>query len=333
MEHEFSLDYAQELDNSDPLRQYREQFYAPYLQNKRAIYFLGNSLGLQPKNAQQAVMEIMEGWANFGVEGFFLGADPWLNYNKNITPLLCDIVGATKEEVITMNHLTVNLHLLMICFLQANTVPAIKLSVKQKHSRQTNMHFNRRQNCMALLPATLSVEVYPKESTELITTEDIIACIELHQESVALVLFSGVNYYTGQAFNIKAITAAAHKVGACAGFDLAHAAGNIELQLHDWQVDFACWCNYKYLNSGPGAIGGVFIHEHHLNNKALPRLHGWWGNDVTNRFKMRNTFTPANTAESWAMSTPPMMLLATHKASLDVFAAAGFDRLLQKSKH
>ena len=331
MEHEFSLDYAQELDNSDPLRQYREQFYAPYLQNKRAIYFLGNSLGLQPKNAQQAVMEIMEGWANFGVEGFFLGTDPWLNYNKNITPLLCNIVGATKEEVVTMNHLTVNLHLLMISFYRP-TPSRYKIICEAKAFPSDQYAFQSQAKLHGFAAGDAIIEVYPKESTELITTEDIIACIELHQESVALVLFSGVNYYTGQAFDIKAITAAAHKAGACAGFDLAHATGNIELLLHDWQVDFACWCNYKYLNSGPGAIAGVFIHEQHLDNKALPRLHGWWGNDAANRFKMHNTFTPANSAESWAMSTAPMMLLAAHKASLEVFSAAGFDRLLQKSK-
>jgi len=181
-------------------------------------------------------------------------------------------------------------------------------------------------------PEDAIIEVYPKEGTELITTEDILSTIEAHKDSVALVLFSGINYYTGQVFDMKAITEAAHKAGAYAGFDLAHAAGNIQLQLHDWQADFACWCNYKYLNSGPGSIAGAFIHEHHLNNKELPRLKGWWGNDVANRFKMGDTFTATPTAESWAMSTSPMMLLAAHKASLEVFAAAGFNNLITKSK-
>ena len=331
MQHEFSLAYAQAQDSNDPLHNYREQFYAPYLQGKRAIYFLGNSLGLQPKTAQDEVMTIMEGWANFGVEGFFLGKDPWLNYQQKITPLLCDITGAKKEELVTMNHLTVNLHLLMISFYQP-TATRYKIICEAKAFPSDQYAFQSQVKLHGFNPADAVIEVHPKEGTELITTEDILATIEAHKDSVALVLFSGINYYTGQVFDIKAITAAAHKAGAYAGFDLAHAAGNIKLQLHDWQVDFACWCNYKYLNSGPGAIAGAFVHQHHLGNEALPRLKGWWGNDVANRFKMANTFTSIPTAESWAMSTSPMMLLAAHKASLEIFATAGFDNLVTKSK-
>ena len=331
MQHEFSLAYAQALDSNDPLHSYREQFYAPFLQGKRAIYFLGNSLGLQPKTAQDEVMTIMEGWANFGVEGFFLGKDPWLNYQQKITPLLCDIIGAKKEELVTMNHLTVNLHLLMISFYQPTTT-RYKIICEAKAFPSDQYAFQSQVKLHGFAAADAIIEVHPKEGTELITTEDILAVIEAHKDSVALVLFSGINYYTGQVFDIKSITEAAHKAGAYAGFDLAHAAGNIKLQLHDWQVDFACWCNYKYLNSGPGAIAGAFVHARHLSNNALPRLQGWWGNDVANRFKMGNAFTPTPTAESWAMSTSPMMLLAAHKASLEIFAAAGFDNLVTKSK-
>ena len=331
MQHQFSLSYAQALDSNDPLHSYREQFYGPYLQGKRAIYFLGNSLGLQPKTAQGEVMTIMEGWANFGVEGFFLGKDPWLNYQQKITPLLCDIIGAKKEELVTMNHLTVNLHLLMISFYQP-TATRYKIICEAKAFPSDQYAFQSQVKLHGFDPADAIIEVYPKEGTELITTEDILATIEAHKDSVALVLFSGVNYYTGQVFDIKAITEAAHKAGAYSGFDLAHAAGNIKLQLHDWKVDFACWCNYKYLNSGPGAIAGAFVREQHLNDKDLPRLEGWWGNDAANRFKMDNTFTPTPTAESWAMSTSPMMLLAAHKASLEMFAAAGFDNLITKRK-
>ena len=331
MQHEFSLAYAQQLDTNDKLSHFREQFYAPYLQGKRAIYFLGNSLGLQPKNAQDEVMAIMEGWANFGVEGFFLGNDPWLNYQQKITLLLCDIIGAKKEELVTMNHLTVNLHLLMISFYQP-IATRYKIICEAKAFPSDQYAFQSQVKLHGFNPADAIIEVYPKEGTELITTEDILATIEAHKDSVALVLFSGVNYYTGQVFDMQAITEAAHKAGAYAGFDLAHAAGNIKLQLHDWEVDFACWCNYKYLNSGPGAIAGAFVHEHHVSNKELPRLEGWWGNDVANRFKMGNTFTATATAESWAMSTSPMMLLAAHKASLQVFEAAGFDNLIAKSK-
>ena len=331
MQHEFSLSYAQTLDGKDTLSNYREQFYIPYLQDKKAIYFLGNSLGLQPKTAQDEVLTIMEGWANFGVEGFFLGKDPWLNYQQKITPLLCGILGAKKEELVTMNHLTVNLHLLMISFYRPTTT-RYKIICEAKAFPSDQYAFQSQVKLHGFDPIDAVIEVYPKQGVELVTTEDILATIEAHKDSVALVLLSGVNYYTGQVFNIKAITEAAQKAGAFAGFDLAHAAGNIKLQLHDWQVDFACWCNYKYLNSGPGSIAGAFIHESHLSNSEFPRLKGWWGNDVTNRFKMGDIFTSTPTAESWAMSTSPMMLLATHKASLDIFAEAGFNNLVAKSK-
>ena len=331
MEHQFSLEYAQSLDRKDSLAEYRKQFYAPYLQNKRAIYFLGNSLGLQPKNTQQAIMVIMEGWANFGVEAFFLGDNPWLKYQQKITPFLCDIIGAKEEELVTMNHLTVNLHLLMISFYQP-TATRYKIICEAKAFPSDQYAFQSQVKLHGFNSEDAIIEVHPKAGTAIITTADIEAIIELHKDSVALVLFSGVNYFTGQVFDIKAITEAAHKVGAYVGFDLAHAAGNISLKLHDWNVDFACWCNYKYLNSGPGAIAGAFINEQHLNNQDLPKLQGWWGNDIANRFKMGETFTPTATAESWAMSTSPMLLLAAHRASLELFASAGFDNLLQKSK-
>ena len=331
MPHQYSLTYAQELDSQDKLSSFREQFYAPYLHGKRATYFLGNSLGLQPKTTQEEILKIMDGWANFGVEGFFLGNDPWLNYHQHITLLLTDIIGAKQEELVTMNHLTVNLHLLMISFYQP-TKTRYKIICEAKAFPSDQYAFQSQVKLHGFDPADAIIEVHPKEGTELITTEDILATIEAHKDSVALVLFSGVNYYTGQVFNINTITSAAHKAGAYAGFDLAHAAGNIKLQLHDWEVDFAAWCNYKYLNSGPGAIAGAFVHERHLSNSKLPRLEGWWGNNISNRFKMEKTFTTSATAESWSMSTSPIMLLAAHKASLEVFKAAGFDNLLEKSK-
>ncbi|MEO5891562.1 MAG: kynureninase [Ferruginibacter sp.] len=331
MDPRFSLAHAREMDDTDALHHYREQFYAPYLHGKRAVYFLGNSLGLQPKTAQDEVLKIMEGWANFGVEGFFLGNDPWLNYQQHITPLLTDIIGSKPKELVTMNHLTVNLHLLMISFYKP-TANRFKIICEAKAFPSDQYAFQSQVKLHGFDPATAIIEVQPKAGTELISTEDILAAIQAHGDSVALVLFSGVNYYTGQVFDINAITAAAHKTGAFAGFDLAHAAGNIKLKLHDWEVDFAVWCNYKYLNSGPGAIAGAFVHERNLTNDKLPRLEGWWGNNVSNRFKMEKQFTPSPSAESWSMSTTPVMLLATHKASLAIFAAAGFDKLLEKSK-
>ena len=331
MSHQFTISYAKESDHNDALHIYREQFYIPLLNNKHAIYFLGNSLGLQPKTTQDEVLKIMEAWANFGVEGFFMGKEPWLNYHKKITPLLCDIVGAKELELVTMNHLTVNLHLLMITFYQP-TKTRYKIICEAKAFPSDQYAFQSQVKMHGFNAADAIIEVYPKAGTDIITTADILSVIEEHKDSVALVLFSGVNYYTGQVFDIPAITEAAHNAGAYAGFDLAHAAGNVELKLHDWNVDFACWCNYKYLNSGPGAIAGAFINEKHLQNKKLKRLEGWWGNDVANRFKMENSFTPSPNAEAWQMSTAPMLLLASHNASMDIFKQAGFKNLLSKSK-
>lgn len=331
MTHQATLQYAQELDSKDILHAYRDQFYIPYLNDKHAIYFLGNSLGLQPKTTQDEVLKIMEAWANFGVEGFFMGKEPWLNYHKKITPLLCDIVGAHENEVVVMNHLTVNLHLLMISFYQP-TATRYKIICEAKAFPSDQYAFQSQVKLHGFDPKDAIIEVHPKPGTELITTADILAAIEANKDSVALVLFSGVNYYTGQVFDMPAITKAAHEAGAYAGFDLAHAAGNIELQLHNWEVDFACWCNYKYLNSGPGAIAGAFVHEKHSEKSELQRLEGWWGNDSSNRFKMQPQFTPAPGAAAWQMSTAPMMLLASHKTSLDIFNAAGFKNLVVKSK-
>ena len=331
MNYKNTLLFAQQLDENDTLKNFRAQFYIPVINKKEAIYFLGNSLGLQPKTAQDEVLKIMEAWANFGVEGFFMGKSPWLEYQKKITPLLCNIIGAKEEELVTMNHLTVNLHLLMISFYQP-TKTRYKIICEAKAFPSDQYAFQSQVKLHGYKIEDAIIEVQPKAGTDIITTADILEIIEAHKESVAIVLFSGVNYYTGQFFDMPAITNAAHKAGAVAGFDLAHAAGNVELHLHDWDIDFACWCNYKYLNSGPGAIAGAFINHKHLQNKNLQKLEGWWGNDITNRFKMEKNFTPYPTAQAWQMSTPPVMLLATLKASLDIFEKAGFKNLLAKSK-
>ena len=331
MEHQFSIEYAKSLDEKDSLHHFRDLFIAPTFRGKRAVYFLGNSLGLQPVGTQEALMNVMNSWASLGVEGFFLGSDPWIDYHKKIAPLMSKIVGALPEEVVTMNHLTVNLHLLMLSFYNP-TPQRYKIICEAKAFPSDQYAFQSQVKLKGFDPADAVIEVHPKPGTEIILTEDIVATIEQHKDSVALVLFSGVNYYTGQIFDIKTITAAAHQAGAKAGFDLAHAAGNIKLQLHEWNADFACWCNYKYLNSGPGAVAGAFVHQRHLNDANIKKLEGWWGNDAGNRFKMEPQFKPAVTAESWSMSTPPMLLLAAHKASLDIFEAAGFDNLVEKSK-
>lgn len=327
----FSLENAQQLDNNDRLKLYREKFYIPFLHNKSAIYFLGNSLGLQPKTTQDYVLNIMEDWASYGVEGFFHGEMPWMDYCKTLAEPLAKIVGALPNEVVVMNHLTVNLHLLMISFYNP-TPTRYKIICEAKAFPSDQYAFESQVKLRGFNPADAIIEVHPKPGTELISTEDICKAIEENKGSVALVLLSGVNYYTGQVFDIKKITEAAHKAGATAGFDLAHAAGNIKLDLHDDDVDFACWCSYKYLNSGPGSIAGAFVHEKHLANKNIQRLNGWWGNDESNRFKMGKKFTPAPTADAWQLSTSPMLLMASHKASLDIFEEAGFKNLIEKQK-
>lgn len=330
MQHEFSLEYARSLDEQDTLRHFRDQFIAPVYRGKRAVYFLGNSLGLQPVTTQQALMNVMDGWASLGVEGFFLGNDPWMKYHEKTTRIISHIVGALPEEVVTMNHLTVNLHLLMTSFYRP-TKERYKIICEAK-AFPSDQYALQSQVRLHGFDTDAIIEVHPQPGTALITTKDILATIQQHADSTALVMFSGVNYYTGQVFDIKEITSAAHAAGAKAGFDLAHAAGNIKLHLHDWNVDFACWCNYKYLNSGPGAIAGAYIHQRYLDDPTMLRMEGWWGNDAANRFKMEPNFTPSATAESWSMSTPPMLLLAAHQASLQIIEAAGFSHMLEKSK-
>lgn len=328
MQHQPTYDYAQAQDEKDALKKFRDDFYIPLVQGKPAIYFLGNSLGLQPKNAQDEVLQIMENWANFGVEGFFMGSNPWLEYHKKITPQMATIAGAKEEEIVVMNHLTVNLHLLMTSFYRP-TPSRYKIICEAKAFPSDQYMLQSQVKLHGLQPQDCIIEIQPATGKETIDHEDIIAAIKQHGNSVALVLFGGVNYYTGQVFNMAAITKAAHEVGAYAAFDLAHAAGNIPLQLHNWQVDFAAWCNYKYLNSGPGAAGTAFVHEKHLGKNFL-RLEGWWGNDISNRFKMEPSFNPFATAEAWQLSTAPIMQLATAKAAMDVVAKAGFENVLQK---
>ncbi len=328
MHHQHTLQYAKELDSKDILKNYRELFYIPLVHGKPAIYFLGNSLGLQPKNTQDEVLGIMENWANFGVEGFFMGSNPWLDYHKKITPQMAAIVGAKEAEIVVMNHLTVNLHLLMTSFYRP-TAKRYKIICEAKAFPSDQYMLQSQVKLHDLKPQECIIEISPAAGQETIRNEDIIAAIREHGETVALVLLGGVNYYTGQVFDMPAITKVAHDAGAYAAFDLAHAAGNIPLELHNWNIDFAAWCNYKYLNSGPGAVGSAFVHEKHLGKNFL-RLEGWWGNNISNRFKMEQSFNPFPTAEAWQLSTAPVMQLATVKASMDMFAKAGFENVQAK---
>ncbi len=329
MDFENNLAYAQQLDENDSLRYFRSRFYIPIINGKECIYFTGNSLGLQPKTTQDAVLNELEDWANFGVEGHFHGRKPWFSYHENFPALLQSITGALPEELVVMNQLTVNLHLLMTSFYRPDK-ERFKIICESKAFPSDQYAMESQVRLHGLHPADAIVEVTPREGEYALRTEDVISTIKQHGDQTALVLFGGVNYYTGQLFDMKIITAAAHEAGAYAGFDLAHAAGNVSLELHDWNVDFACWCSYKYLNSGPGGVAGVFIHKKHIDNPALPRLAGWWGYDKETRFRMEKGFKPIPTAEGWQLSNAPVLSMAAHKAALDVFNEAGMLTLAAK---
>jgi len=331
MQFENSLSFAQQLDKADPLKNFRQQFIIPSINGKAQIYFLGNSLGLQPKNAKEELNKILDQWSAYGVEGFFKGDDPWIDYHDKLTKPLSKIIGSLPHEVSVMNQLTVNLHLMMVSFYNPDS-KRNKIICETKAFPSDQYMFETHVRHYGLDPEKTIIEVQPRKNEYTIRTEDIIQTIEQHKNETALVLFSGVNYYSGQLFDIQTITAAAKKAGAKVGFDLAHAAGNVSLQLHEWNVDFACWCSYKYLNAGPGAVGAVYIHEHFHNDKNIKRYGGWWGYDKATRFKMDKGFKPINTAEGWQLSTPTFTSLALHKASLDIFERAGWENILIKKK-
>lgn len=331
MNYENTLQFAKELDNKDPLKHFREMFYIPLMFGKECIYFTGNSLGLQAKRTQDYVVDELEDWASLGVEGHLHARNPWLPYHEIFPKQLSKIVGCLPHEVVVMNSLTVNLHLLLVSFYRP-TKQRYKIICEAKAFPSDQYAFETQAKYHDFDPTDAVIEVSPREGEYAIRTEDILSTIKQHGDSVAVVLFSGVNYYTGQLFDIKTITEAAHSVGAYAGFDLAHAAGNAELHMHDWDADFACWCSYKYLNSGPGAVGGIYIHEKHVVNKDLPRFAGWWGYTKETRFKMEKGFEAIPTAEGWQLSNAPVLAMAAHKASLDVFEEAGIDQLHKKRK-
>lgn len=326
-----TIEEARRLDEQDPLKGFRDKFYIPIMHGKESVYFTGNSLGLQPKSTQEYVMNELEDWANFGVEGHFHARNPWVSYHELFPPLLTDMTGGHEEELVVMNQLTVNLHLLMASFYRPSG-NRNKILCETKPFPSDMYAFASQARLHGLNPDSVIMEMKPQEESATLRTEDIIRQIEKNKDSIALVLFGGVNYYTGQVFDMEAITGAAHEAGALCGFDLAHAIGNVPLKLHDWNVDFACWCSYKYLNSGPGGVAGAFIHERHVRNTDLFRLAGWWGHDKDNRFKMDSYFVPMATAEGWQLSNAPVLSMAAHKASLDVFAEAGMDNLFAKAQ-
>ncbi|MFD1552481.1 kynureninase [Putridiphycobacter roseus] len=324
-----SIDFAKTLDQKDKLRTYRDKFYIPVINGIETIYFTGNSLGLQPKSTQAYIQNELDAWKDWGVEGHFLAEKPWFKYHEYLTEKTAKIVGALPVEVVVTHSLTTNLHLLMVSFYRP-TKTRYKILCEQKAFPSDQYALESQARFHGFDPKDAIIEVGPRDGEHLIREEDIYAAIEAHKDDLALIMIGGVNYYSGQLFDMKTITEKGHAVGAVVGFDLAHAAGNIALQLHDWDVDFAAWCSYKYLNSSPGGVAGMFVHERHEYNPDLPRFAGWWGYDKETRFLMEPGFNPMKGAEGWQLSNAPILGMAANLASLDIFDAVGMDALVEK---
>ncbi|MFC0262923.1 kynureninase [Fontibacter flavus] len=329
--YQYSEDFAREMDAKDPLRSFRSKFYFPKVEGNEAIYFCGNSLGLQPKTTQSYIQRELDNWANLAVDGHFYGEDAWYHVRKKSKPALATIVGAHEHEVVAMNNLSSNLHFLMVSFYRP-TQERYKI-ITEAGAFPSDMYMLESQvKFHGLDPDTAIIELVPRTGEYTLRTEDILRVIAENKDHLALVMMAGLQYYTGQVFDMEAISQAAHQAGALAGFDLAHAAGNVSLKLHDWDVDFATWCSYKYMNSGPGNISGIFVHERHAENHELPRFAGWWGHDEGERFRMEKGFKPMYGADGWQLANSNVLALAAHQASLDIFEEAGMEALRKKSE-
>ncbi len=320
-----TAEFAKSLDEQDELRKFRDQFYFPKHKHEPVLYFTGNSLGLQPKTVKNYIEVELEDWAIHGVEGHFNAKNPWFSYHERSIPALATLTGAKNCEVVAMNALTVNLHILFATFFNPSKTRYKILFEKKAFPSDVYMLESQ------AIHHKLSPEKCLMEIDTLAGEDKILEIIHKHRDELALIFMGGVNYYTGQVLDMHYITKQAHKHGIKVGFDLAHAIGNIPLQLHTWGVDFAAWCSYKYLNSGPGGVSGIFIHEKHVTDKSLHRLSGWWGYNKQTRFLMQPGFDPIPTAEGWQMSNAPIINLAIHQASLDIFMEAGFEKLRNKS--
>lgn len=324
-----TLSYAQQLDREDTLAPYKSEFHFPQHQGSDVIYYTGNSLGLQPKRTQQYIDGIMNDWKSLAVEGHFYAEKPWWDYHERLARPLAKVVGALPQEVSVMNTLTVNLHLLMVSFYRP-TKERFKIICEEKAFPSDQYMLSSQVRFHGFSPEDAIIEVKKRKGEHYWRTEDILEVIEANKEELALVLMGGVNYYNGQVFDMKTITDAGHKAGALVGWDLAHGAGNIEMQLHDWGVDFAAWCSYKYMNSGPGNLSGLFVHEKHLGKKDIPRFEGWWGHNKQRRFLMEPEFDPMPTADAWQLSNPPVIAMAPYLASLELFEEVGMRALIAK---
>lgn len=322
--------FAAEMDAQDPLAKFRAQFHIPQHEGRDCIYFCGNSLGLQPKAVEGAMAQELADWKNLGVEGHFHGKHPWMPYHEFVAENAAYVVGAKASEVVMMNGLTANLHLMMVSFYRP-TKARYKILIEYTPFPSDIYAVQSQAKFHGFDPADAIIEMKPRDGEHTLRQEDIEEMIAREGQSIALILIGGVHYYTGQFFDIARITEAGHQQGCMVGFDLAHAAGNVLLKLHDCNVDFACWCSYKYLNSGPGAVAGAFVHERHAKSFDLPRFAGWWGNDKSVRFKMGSQFQPMAGAEGWQLSNPPIFALAPARVSLDIFREAGMENLRKKS--
>ncbi len=331
MKFEFSKDWAENQDNNDPLKAFRNEFLIPNHNGEPTVYFTGNSLGLQPVSAKEALNQELKDWAELGVEGHFEAKNPWYSYHEMFAKPLASLVGAQPKEVVAMNGLTTNLHLLMVSFYRP-TQERFKIICEGKAFPSDQYALESQVRFHGFSPDEAIIELFPREGEHTLRTEDVLSTIEKHASEACLLMIGGVNYYTGQVHDMKEITAFAREKGITVGWDLAHGVGNIDLELHDWGVDFAAWCSYKYLNSGPGSVSGIFVHERHLENKDLPRFAGWWGHNKDTRFLMEKGFDPIPSAEAWQLSNAPVLAMAVHKASLSIFERAGFQNLREKSK-
>lgn len=331
MEYQPTLEYAKAQDEADPLKGYRDKFHFPSLGTPEMAYFSGHSLGLQPKTVKAAVELELEDWARYGVEGHFHSTHPWYSYHEMLTPPMATIVGAKESEVVCMNSLTTNIHLLFVSFYRPTKqrykiISEARMFPSDRYLLETQVQFH------GFDPDDAIIEIGPREGEWTIREEDILSAIKANADQLAMVFLGGVNYFSGQLFNMPNLTRAAHAVGAIAGFDLAHAAGNVPLNLHEWGVDFAAWCSYKYLNAGPGNAGAIFVHERHGADFELPRFGGWWGHDKTTRFQMKNGFQPMQGAEGWQLSNVPILGMSAMKASIDIFDEVGMKALREKSE-
>jgi kynureninase len=329
---ETSEDFAIAMDTRDPLANYRERFHFPRTQNGgRGIYLCGHSLGLQPKTVSEYVEQELAAWAQLAVDAHFQAKHPWMPYHRLLTEQTASLVGANPDEVVVMNSLTVNLHLMMVSFYRP-TLQRHKIIVERGAFPSDQYAVKSQLRFHGFDPSTSLLELSPRLGESCIHDEDVESLIEDQGSSVALILLGGVNYATGQAVDLAGITKMGHRKGCVVGFDLAHAAGNLYLRLHDWGPDFAVWCSYKYLNGGPGCVAGCFVHERHSLASELPRFAGWWGHEEKVRFQMGPDFQPMRGAEGWQLSNPPILELAALRASMDIFYEAGMQRLRAKSE-